>query len=301
MATAVAGIEKGDTMLTVLAPAKINLTLEALAKRADGFHEVRSVIQSIKLYDQFRFQLNNELVIKCDDSGWLAEESLVSRAASLLKETSGYSEGATIELSKKIPLLSGLGGDSSGAAAVLVGLNNLWGLALPPGKLAQLAWQLGSDVAFFLFGGTALVRGRGELVSPLPPLPHMWVVLLLPAIARSSGKTGRLYASLNTNHYTDGQATEEMVALLTKGRDIASANLFNVFENVAYDEYKELDDYRQRFSKAGADSVHLAGSGPALFTMLKAKAQAEKIYRSLKKQRLEAYLAETLGAIKSVV
>ncbi len=288
-------------MLTVLAPAKINLTLEALAKRADGFHEVRSVIQSIKLYDKFQFRLSRKVLIKCDDSGWLAGESLVSRAASLLKETSGCSEGATIELSKKIPLLSGLAGDSSGAAAVLVGLNKLWGLVLPPGKLTQLASQLGSDVAFFLFGGTALVRGRGELVSPLPPLPHMWLVLLMPAIARSSGKTGQLYASLSTNHYTGGQATEEMVALLTKGRDIAPANLFNVFENVAYDKYKELDDYRRRFSKAGADSVHLAGSGPALFTMLKEKAQAEKIYRSLKKQGLEACLTETLGAIESVV
>jgi 4-diphosphocytidyl-2-C-methyl-D-erythritol kinase len=289
--------KKEDIMLTVPAPAKINLTLEVLARRADGFHEVRSVIQSIGFYDRFQFKLSNKITIKCDDSRWLAGKSLVSRAVSLFKETSGCSEGATIEISKKIPLLSGLGGDSSAAAAVLTGLNKLWGLALPPGELAQLAWQLGSDVVFFLFGGTALAQGRGELVSPLPPLPHMWLVVLMPDIATPGGKTGRMYARLNENHYTDGQATEELVALLTKGGDIVTASLFNVFERVAYDEYQGLEDYRQHFVKAGADSVHLAGSGPALFAILKEKAKAEKIYRRLKKQGLEAYLTETLGSV----
>ena len=168
---------------------------------------------------------------------------------------------------------------------------------VPPGELAQLASQLGSDVAFFLFGGTALAQGRGEMVSPLPPLPHMWLVVLMPAIATPGGKTGRMYARLNKNHYSDGQATEQLVALLTRGGDVTPNNLFNVFEQVAYDEYQGLDDYRQRFVKAGAGSVHLAGSGPALFAILKEKAKAEKIYRSLKKQGLEAYLAETLESV----
>ncbi len=285
-------------MIIVQAPAKINLTLEALSKRPDGFHEVRSVIQTIRLCDQLNFQPSKKIVIKCDHTGWLLEESLVPKAASLLKETSGCSEGATIELSKRIPLLSGLAGDSSDAAAVLIGLNKLWGLAFSPGELAHLASQLGSDVAFFLFGGTALIQGRGEMVSPLPPLPNMWVVLLVPAVPRYIGKTGRLYASLKTSHYTDGHMTEELVVLLTKGSDVASANLFNVFDSIADDNFDGLDDYRQRFSKAGAGSIHLTGSGPALFTLVKDKVQAEKIYKKLTSQGLEAYLAETLEAIK---
>ena len=288
-------------MLTVRAPAKINLTLEVLSRRTDGFHEVRSVIQTIGLYDQLSFQPGKKIVIKCDHTGWLAEESLVPKAASLLKETSGCSEGTTIELSKKIPLLSGLAGDSSDAAAVLIGLSKLWGLAFPPGELAQLASQLGSDVAFFLFGGTALVQGKGELVSPLPPLSKMWLVLLMPAVPRYTGKTGWLYSSLNERHYTDGQITEKLVVLLTKGDDVTPANLFNVFDNIAYDSFKGLDDYRERFLKAGADSVHLAGSGPSLFTMAKDRVQAEKIYKQLTEQGLEAYLAETLEAIKPLV
>lgn len=288
-------------MLTVQAPAKINLTLEVLSKRPDGFHEVRSVIQAIGLCDQLHFQSSKKMVIKCDHTGWLAEESLVPRAASLLRETSGCSEGATIELSKKIPLLSGLAGDSSDAAAVLIGLNKLWGLAFPPGGLARLASQLGSDVAFLLFGGTALVQGRGELVSPLPPLPRMWIVLLMPAVPRYTGKTGWLYTSLNESHYTDGQMTEKLVVVLTKGGDVVPANLFNVFDKVADDSFDGLDDYREWFFKAGAGSVHLAGSGPALFTLVKDRVQAEKIYKKLTEQGLEAYLAETLEAIKPLV
>jgi 4-diphosphocytidyl-2-C-methyl-D-erythritol kinase len=285
-------------MVTVQAPAKINLTLEVLSKRPDGFHEVRSVVQTINLYDRLDFQPGKKLVVRCDHNGWLVEESLVPRAASLLRETSGYSKGATIEITKKIPLLSGLGGDSSDAAAILIGLNRLWGLAYSLGELAGIALQLGSDVAFFLFGGTALAQGRGELVCPLPPLAKMCVVLLMPAIPRFAGKTGRLYASLNKSHYTDGHMTEELVALLTKGGDVAPENLFNVFDSVADSNFDKLDDYRQWFIKAGADSVHLAGSGPALLTLLKDKAQAEKIYKKLAGQGLEAYLTETLEAIR---
>jgi len=134
-------------------------------------------------------------------------------------------------------------------------------------------------------------------VSPLPPLPGMWAVLLMPDVPRSAGKTGRLYASLKREHYSSGQATEEMVALLTKGGDVAPDNLLNAFDRVSYDIFEGLDSYRQRFLEAGAGSVYLAGSGPALFTLAKDKTQAENVYTNLKGQGLEAYLAETMAAI----
>ncbi len=148
-------------MSTLQAPAKLNLTLEVLAKRRDGFHEIRSVIQTINLCDSLRFQLSQNIEFNSDQSDWVSEESLVSKAASLLQEVTGCGKGATIEVSKRIPLLSGLGGDSSDAAATLCGLNKLWGLGLSQDKLLELATRLGSDVAFFLYGGTALVEGRG--------------------------------------------------------------------------------------------------------------------------------------------
>jgi 4-diphosphocytidyl-2-C-methyl-D-erythritol kinase len=281
-------------MLTVLAPAKINLTLEVLAKCSDGFHEIRSVIQAISLYDSLHFCLNKGIEFKCDNPEWLPEKSLVSKAANLLQETTGCRKGATIEISSCIPLISGLGGDSSGAAAVLRGLNRLWDLGLSIEELAKLASQLGSDVAFFLYGGTALVEGRGEIVTPLPPLPHMWVVLMVPPVPRLPGKTGQLYASLKKNHYTDGQITERFVEMLREGKKFLPSLLFNTFENLALTHHSAISVYRSHAMKVGAPDVHLAGSGPALYALLENKAQAEELYTRLQHQRMQPYLAETM-------
>ena len=285
-------------MLTVLAPAKLNLTLEVLAKRPDGFHEIRSVIQAINLCDRLRFRLSKNIEFNCADSDWVPAKSLVSKATSLLQRTTGCSKGAIIEVDKHIPLVAGLSGDSSDAAAVLRGLNKLWGLGMSLSELLDLASQLGSDVAFFLYGGTAVVRGRGELVTPLPPFPHMWVVLMLPPVPRLPGKTERLYTSLKPSHYTDGQITDRFAVLLMEGREIALSMLFNVLENVAVDSFTGLSEYWEQFKEAGAQEVRLAGSGPALFTLVKDKAQAEKIYHNLQQQGLESYLTETLDAIE---
>lgn len=284
-------------MLTVLAPAKLNLTLEVLAKRRDGFHEIRSVIQTINLCDYLRFQLSQNVTFKSNILNWIPEESMVSKAASLLQKTIGCPKGATIEVSKRIPLVSGLGGDSSDAAATLRGLNKLWGLGLLREKLLELAAQLGSDVAFFLYGGTALVEGRGEVVTPLPPLPRMWVILVVPPMPKLPRKTEKLYASLKTAHFTDGQITEILVKALKEGRGFKPSMLFNTFENVAFTRFAELSVYREHIVKIGAANVHLAGSGPALFTLMKDGAQAEELYLRLQQQGLESYLTDTLADI----
>jgi len=285
-------------MLTVLAPAKINLTLEVLGERPDGFHEIRSVIQTINLCDSLSFQSSQSIKFECDEPNWVPEESLLSRAVGLLQRVTGCSKGATIEVSKHIPLVSGLGGDSSGAAAVLRGLSKLWGLGLSQEELLELALQLGSDVAFLVYGGTALVEGRGEVITPLHSLPHMLVVLMMPPVPRAKGKTQRLYASLKTSHYTQGQITYRLVGLLTGGRGVIPPIQFNVFDGVAFDCFAGLEEYWQQFLKAGAQEVHLAGSGPALFTLVEDKTEAEKIYDNLQKQGLESYLTETLEAVE---
>ena len=287
-------------MLTVLAPAKINLTLEVLAKRRDGFHEIRSVIQTIDLCDSLSFQLSQDINFNSDMPDWTAEESLVSRTVDLVKETTGYSGGVNIEVKKRIPLMSGLGGDSSDAAAVLRGLNQLWGLNLPQEKLLELAGRLGSDVSFFIYGSTALVGGRGEIVTPLPPLNHQWIVLAMPPVPRLPGKTKNLYESLKINHYTDGQITQRLVDRLKTGGEINPSLLFNTFENVAFTRFSGLDVSREHFIKIGAPFVHLAGSGPALFTMVEEKDRAEELCILLQNQRLEPYLAETLADIEKI-
>ena len=287
-------------MLTLQAPAKLNLTLEVLAKRQDGFHEIRSVIQTINLCDSLRFQLSQNIEYKCDALNWISEESLVSKATGLLQGVTGCTKGAVIEVSKRIPLVSGLGGDSSDAAATLRGLNKLWGLGLSRGELLKLAPQLGSDVAFFLYGGTALVKGKGEMVIPLPPLPQMWVVLVVPQVPRLPRKTEQLYASLKASHYTQGQITERLVERLREGGEFTPSLLFNTFENVAFATFSELSVYREYMIKAGATDVHLAGSGPALFTLVKDRSQAEELYLRLQQQGLEPCLTETLTSIEKI-
>ena len=280
-------------MLTVLAPAKLNLTLEVLAERPDGYHEIRSVFQTINLCDSLCFQLSQKVTITSDTPDWAPEKSLVTKAVSLLQETARCVEGATIEVSKGIPLVSGLGGDSSDAAATLRGLNKLWKLELSVEKLLELATQLGSDVAFFLYGGTALVEGRGEVVTPLPPLPHWWVILVVPDAPRLPEKTRQLYASLEASHYTDGQITQRLVDELREGRE--PSILFNTFENVALTRFSKLKVYRDHMVKIGAPTVHLAGSGPILFTLIKDKSQAEDLYTHCQQQNMKTYLVETLA------
>jgi 4-diphosphocytidyl-2-C-methyl-D-erythritol kinase len=281
-------------MATILAPAKINLTLEVLGKRPDGFHEIRSVLQTVDLCDALHFEDSEHVTFECDMPHWSAEESLVSRAVALLREETGCPRGAKIVIEKRIPLLSGLGGDSSDAAAVLRGLNQLWELDLSPEKLVGMAGRLGSDIVFFLHGGTALAAGRGEMITPLPFLAGIWVVLVVPDIPREMGKTGRLYAKINAGHYTDGKITEKLAVAVKGKSEFDTSLMFNTFENVAFDYFQGLKVYKEHIIKLGAPHVHLAGSGPALFTVFKDRSQAEDLYKRLKDQAMEAYLAGTI-------
>jgi 4-diphosphocytidyl-2-C-methyl-D-erythritol kinase len=281
-------------MLIKKAPAKINLTLEVLRKRPDDFHEIRSVLQTIDMYDTLYIEPGEGISFKCDMEGWSAGKSILPKAVALLQETTGCKKGATIRIEKRIPLMSGLGGDSSDAAALLKGLNELWDLKLTEDKQAELAAQLGSDVVFFLNGGTALAGGRGEIIKPLPPLGGFWVVLVLPDIPVEMGKTSKMYASLKHSHFSDGSITGKLVDSLNKGRTFRPSMLFNTFENVAFEDFNLKHIYVDHLVKLGALHVHLAGSGPALFTVFTDKTRAGDFYSRCKSQGMKAYLAQTI-------
>jgi 4-diphosphocytidyl-2-C-methyl-D-erythritol kinase len=160
----------------------------------------------------------------------------------------------------------------------------------------MMAPKLGSDVVFFLYGATALMEGRGEKVSPLPSLSRSWVVLIVPPLPPLAGKTRQLYDKLKSRHYSDGRITDEAVAGLTRGV-LEPSMLFNTFENVAYSFFPKLKVYKGHFEKLGAANVHLAGSGPTLFSLLNDKAQAEDLCQRCKDQGLDCYLAGTLSSI----
>jgi 4-diphosphocytidyl-2-C-methyl-D-erythritol kinase len=281
-------------VITLKAPAKINLTLEVLGKRDDSYHEIRSIIQTISLCDVLHFQEADTIELKASMQEWLPEKSLIPGAVRLLQEATERPWGAEIAIEKNIPLISGLGGESSDAAAVLAGLNELWELGLSTGELEGIAAGIGSDVAFFLHGGTARLEGRGEQVTPLPHLPNMWVVLVIPSVPRLPGKTAQLYKSLKPEHFTDGTITGELETALREGRDLTTAMLFNTFENIAFQPRSDIETCRQHLVKIGAEDVHLAGTGPALFTLLKDGAQAKELQSRLQNQALETYLARTV-------
>ena len=283
--------------LTLCGYAKVNLTLEALAKRADGYHEIATVLQTVSLADTLTFELGESLELSCNVPGLQSADNLVLKAASLLREETGCLKGASIRLTKEIPVAAGLGSGSTDAAATLVGLDRLWQLNLPPQRLMQLAANLGSDVPFFLCGGTALAKGRGEKVIPLPPASLLWMVLLRPTIAPVLGKTAQLYSLLNTSHFTSGQFAERLVDHLHEGESINSSLLFNVFEQIAFDFFPEILDYRSRFLRAGATSVHLAGAGSTLFALVPDEAQGKAILSNLEADGLEAYLVRTMGVV----
>jgi 4-diphosphocytidyl-2-C-methyl-D-erythritol kinase len=279
-------------MLTVYAPAKVNLVLEVLGKD-DGYHRISSVVQSIDLCDVLNFELDKEIHFECDEPR-LERDNLVTRAANLLRESTGCDLGARIELRKRIPWGAGLGGGSSDAAATLLALNDLWGLRMPLSRLIRLAFELGSDVPFFVHKGTALVEGKGERVRPQPPLPSTSFVLLVPPSPRVPGKTKQMYGRLRVADFTRGEFVEAALLSLRQGERPEPGIMFNVFENAASDFFAGLDKYRRILEEAGAPRAYLAGSGPCLFALFSGKKEAAELFSRLRKQRLECYLAYSL-------
>jgi len=276
-------------MLTVYAPAKVNLVLEVLGKDSD-YHRISSIVQSIDLCDVLNFQLDGEIYFECNEAG-LKHDNLVTRAASLLKESTKCDLGARVELRKSIPWGVGLGGGSSDAAATLLALNELWGLRLAISELIRLAFKLGSDVPFFIHKGTALVEKKGEKVTPLPSLPSTSFVLLIPPLPKVQGKTKQMYSGLRVADFTGGRFVKAALASLRQGKRLDPDVMFNVFETVAFGFFPRLDKYREILMEAGATRVYLTGSGPCLFSLFPEAKEAGEVFSLLKKQGLECYLA----------
>ena len=279
--------------ISVAAPAKINLSLEILRRRDDGFHDVATVLQTIDLADELAFTPASEIVVEGDTEGIPLEENLVYRAARLLQNHLGETPGARIHLNKRIPLAAGLGGGSADAAATLVGLCRLWERDLRRGELATLAAKLGSDVPFFLYGGTALAEGRGERVTPLPPLRHADIVLLAPPIDLPN-KTATLYRSLDPADFTGGEVTRALVAALRKRLPPTPDEIFNGFTRAALERFDGLEGYWSRFEKAGADNVHLSGAGPSLFSLARSRDEAEALHRRCLHAGLPAFVVSAV-------
>ena len=280
-------------MLTVYAPAKINLVLEVLGKYDDNNHQIRSIAQTITLYDVLSFEMEREISLECNESS-LQTGNLVIKAAKLFQEVTNCPRGVRIRLRKNIPWGVGLGGGSSDAASTLVALNTLWEVNFPQSRLAHLASKIGSDVPLFVYGGTTLVEGGGEKVTPLPDLPPTYFILYMPSVTRIPDKTSRLYGKLSTRNFTQGQFVHTALQTLKQGETLPSSLMVNVFEEVAFDIFPRLDKYKEIFEQTAGLAVHLTGSGPGLFAPVLNEEKANEVCLSMQKQGLECYVVTSL-------
>lgn len=268
-------------MLTLKAYAKINLTLDVLGKREDGYHEVAMIMQAIGLADTLSFAETDGDVSVISNIPELESGpgNLVYRAAVLLKTECAVKQGVRIELDKQIPLAAGLAGGSADAAAALKGLNDLWNLRLTMPELSEFGARLGSDVPFCLHGGTMLATGRGEKLAPLPAIAPCWAVLAKPDRAVS---TAWVYQHYRTEKVLARPDLPGMRAALAHG-DLAavSGRLCNVLESVTIPECPEIAVIKAQMLENGAMASLMSGSGPTVFGLTAQQSDAERIARRL--------------------
>lgn len=253
--------------MQVIAPAKINLTLRVLGKRPDGYHTLESVMQMLSLHDVITYDSDDRIVFSCSDPVLENDDNLVVRAAKLLHPYNAVPRGVRMHLDKRIPAQAGLGGGSSDAAATLLALNEFWEIRLPLEKLSTLAARLGSDVPFFLGASAAVVRGRGEEVTPLLHNTVCHVALAKPAAGLS---TAAMYAALGAGRLQEAPArlpeTQAMTQSLQSGDLIGIATaLTNDLAAPAFAALPELRRLCERMTALGALGTLLCGSGSAIF------------------------------------
>jgi 4-diphosphocytidyl-2-C-methyl-D-erythritol kinase len=271
--------------------AKVNLTLEVLGKRADGYHEIATVMQAVDLSDRITLEDADDLDLRSGSPDVPSDaRNLAMRAALVLREAAGLARGVRIALDKRIPVAAGLGGGSTDAAAVLVGLNRLWGLRWPLARLDEVAATLGSDVPFFLRGGAALATGRGERIEPLRGR-SMALVLVNPKFPAS---TAEMYGRLTPAMYTDGGAAKTLVAVLHRGAARVAANLYNGMEAVAGGVFPQIEQMRAALLAAGALGARMSGSGPTVFGVARSYEQARQIRARVTRGSWECWAVRTL-------
>ncbi len=282
------------TVLTEKAYAKVNLTLDVLGKRPDGYHELYSVMQGISLADDVELSLDTgkPWALECDKPGIpLDGHNLAWRAAVAFLSATGRSlDGLTIRICKRIPSQAGLGGGSADAAAVLRGLNRHFESPLPLLKLAQLGAAVGSDVPFCVLCGTALARGRGELLTPMPRIPDCQLVICKPEFSASTPELYRHLDQVPVPHRPDHEAMDQAI----RQGDLAGigSNLYNVFEYAVGPDHPELEQIKELFRSHGALGVAMSGSGSAIFGITRTLEQARPIQEALNRAGLQNFLAK---------
>ncbi len=262
--------------LVLESPAKVNLNLEVLGRRADGYHSIRSILLPISLHDTVTFEPGGR---KFTFRGGLGvpddEKNLAYRAVKLLSKHTGVRHGLDLKIVKRIPVAAGLGGGSSNAATVLQGVNELWDLGLGDSELEKIGLEIGSDVPFFLRGGTCIAGGRGEELTRIPRLGGLELVLVHPPEKISSEWA---YTHIPDEITRSGSSTSMVKVALASGRsELLGVHLVNDLADAVRSKYKIIDRIEKRLRSAGATGAIMSGSGPTVFGIAPDAETADRI------------------------
>lgn len=284
--------------LVLTAYAKVNFTLDVLSTRPDGYHSMASVMQTVSLADTLTLTRRTEpgITLTCDAPDVPADSSnLVWRAAEAALTAAGKRDaGLDIVLTKRIPSQAGLGGGSSDAAATLRGVNLLCALNLTEAQIHTLAAALGSDVAFFLMGGTATARGRGEVLTPLPDAPPLWFVIVKPPVNVSTAWAYRTLDALPNR--VSARATRRMEETLMSGEvERIVARISNDFEQAIFTAHLPLMLLHDELMMARSRNARLCGSGAALFGVCYTEAEAQETARIMRLKYTEVHVCRSVG------
>lgn len=279
--------------LIASAAAKVNLTLEVLGRRDDGYHELSTVMQAIDLCDRLVLEDADAMELRSASTDVPRDQAnLALRAAWALREAAGVARGVRITLVKRIPVAAGLGGGSADAAAVLLGLNRLWGLRWPQRRLDAVAVTLGMDVPFFLRGGAAHGTGRGERLRPVAGAP-LALVLVNPRKAVSTAET---YGRVRPSMYSDGRHTRAMIRALETRRPLRVAeHLANGLEAALGPAQADVVRMKSAVMAAGALGALMSGSGPTVFGVARSFEHARQLRRRLTRVSWSCWAVRTLG------
>ncbi len=275
--------------------AKINLSLDVLKKRDDGYYEVEMVMQQINLYDNVYISKRDDNQIKiATNCEYIPVDisNIAYKAADKLREAVGVSKGIDIYIDKKIPVSAGLAGGSSNAAAVLKGLNKLWNLKLSKKELIIIGEDIGADVPFCILGGTALAEGKGEKLTAIKPaIQNIWIVLARPPISIS---TGEVYRQLDLSKITNRPNTAGLIDAIKKGNIYGMLdNMGNVLETVTEVKYPIINEIKRKMMEYNCLGSKMSGSGPTVFGICKNYRRAKATYRHLSLLYKQVYMVQT--------
>lgn len=277
------------------APAKINLSLDVLGKRDDGYHDVEMIMTTIDLADRVElYAIERDCIEVSLESRYVPsdERNLAYKAAVAFKKRYGLPSGVHINIEKNIPVSAGLGGGSTDAAAVLRGLNRLWSLNIPIEELANLGATIGSDVPFCVYGNTAIATGRGERIEKLASPPSCWVILAKPNIGVS---TRTIFQRIKLDGLRHPFTREIIYALTNKNFEHLCTNIGNVLEDVTLALHPEVQHIKDTMRHAGANGVLMSGSGPTVYSLVENLSKAKRIYNGMRGFCQEVYLVRLLG------